>query len=84
MKTDGNIHRQDLSISEDTTLQGLVMGTVRVAAGVLLILRGSVAKDLILGEGTRLELYGQGGGDIVNRGGLIVHNSGTVGGSIVG
>lgn len=82
MKTDGAIHRRDLTITEDTTLEGMVMGTVRVQTGVLLILRGSVAKDLLMAEGTRLELYGQVGGDILNKG-LIVHNSGKVGGSVV-
>ena len=84
MKTDGAIHRRDLTITEDTTLEGMVMGAVRVQAGVLLILRGSVAKDLVREEGPRLELSGQVGGDVVNRGGMIVHNSGKVRGRIVG
>ena len=41
MKTDGSIYRHDITISEDTTFQGLVMGSITVAPGALLVLRGS-------------------------------------------
>jgi cytoskeletal protein CcmA (bactofilin family) len=39
--------------------------------------------DVILNEGAKLELYGQVGGDVVNRGGMIVHNEGSIKGKIV-
>ncbi|MBS12754.1 MAG: hypothetical protein CME19_14260 [Gemmatimonadetes bacterium] len=82
MKTDGSIYRHDITISEDTTFQGLVMGSITVAPGALLVLRGSSAMDVILNEGSKLELYGQVGGDVVNRGGMIVHNEGEIKGSV--
>ncbi len=47
MKTDGNICRQDLTIWENTIFQGLVMGSI------------TVAPNVILNEGSKLELYGQ-------------------------
>ena len=46
MKTDGNICRQDLTIWENTIFQGLVMGSI------------TVAPNVILNEGSKLELYG--------------------------
>ena len=59
------------------------MGSITIAAGTLLVLRGSAASDVILNENSKLELYGQVGGDIINRGGIIVHNEGTVRGQIL-
>ena len=83
MKTDGNIYRHDIRISENTIFQGLVMGSITVAAGVILELRGSSATDAILNEGAKLELYGQVGADVVNRGGMVVHNEGEVKGKVI-
>lgn len=83
MKTDGKIYRQDLTIRENTIFQGLVIGSITVAPNVILELRGSAAMDVILNEGAKLELYGQVGGDVVNRGGMIVHNEGSIKGKIV-
>jgi cytoskeletal protein CcmA (bactofilin family) len=83
MKTDGNIYRQDLTIRENTIFQGLVMGSITVAPNVILEMRGSAAMDVILNEGSKLELYGQVGGDVVNRGGMVVHNEGSIKGKIV-
>lgn len=83
MKTDGSIYRHDITIDEHTVFQGLVMGSITVAAGVILEMRGSAAKDVILNEGSKLELYGQVGGDVVNRGGMIVHNEGEIKGRVV-
>ena len=83
MKTDGNIYRHDITISENTIFQGLVMGSVTVAPGVIFELRGSAAMDVVLREGSKLELYGQVGRDVVNRGGMIVHNEGEIKGQVV-
>ena len=63
--------------------QGLVMGSITVAPNVILEMRGSAAMDVILNEGSKLELYGQVGGDVVNRGGMVVHNEGSIKGKIV-
>jgi len=82
VKTDGNIYRHDITIRESTTFEGLVMGSITIAPGTLLVLRGSAASDVVLNEGSKLELYGQVGGDIINRGGIIVHNEGTVKGKV--
>ena len=82
MKTDGNIYRRDITIRESTTFTGLVMGSITVAPGILLVLRGSAASDVVLNEGSKLEIYGQVGGDVINRGGIIVHNEGMVKGQI--
>jgi len=82
MKTDGSIHRHDITIRENTIFQGLVMGSITVGSGVILELRGSAASDVILNEGSKLELYGQVGGDVINRGGMIVHNEGTIQGKV--
>ena len=35
MKTDGNIYRRDITIRESTTITGLVMGSIGVAAGLV-------------------------------------------------
>ena len=83
MKTDGNIYRHDITISENTIFQGLVMGSITVAPGVILEMRGSSAMDVILNEGAKLELYGQVGGAVVNRGGMVVHNEGEIKGQII-
>ena len=83
MKTDRDIHRGDLDITENTTLTGLVMGSVTVQAGVLLVVQGSVAVDVILNENSKLEHYGRIGGDIVCRAGHIVHCEGKVSGNVV-
>lgn len=82
MKTDGNIYRHDITVSENTIFQGLVMGSITVAPGVILELRGSAAMDVILNEGSKLEIYGQVGGDVINRGGMIVHNEGDIKGTV--
>jgi cytoskeletal protein CcmA (bactofilin family) len=83
MKTDGNIYRHDITVSESTIIQGLVMGSITVGAGVILERRGSAASDVILNKYSKLELYGQIGGDVINRGGMIVHNEGTIKGKII-
>ena len=82
MITDGSIYRKDITITEHTIFQGLVMGSITVAPGVILEMRGSAASDVILNEGSKLELYGQVGRDVVNRGGMIVHNEGEIKGSV--
>ena len=38
---------------------------------------------VVLREGSKLELYGQVGRDVVNRGGMIVHNEGEIKGQVV-
>jgi len=70
-------HRQrgkikgDIRFTEDTDLRGDVKGTATVAAGISLVMRGDISRDLILEKDADACIRGDVGGDVVNNGGRL-------------
>ncbi len=70
-----------LRVTDGLDLHGMVTGTVSVAPGGRLALRGTVCRDLVLEEGSSVHLYGTVSGDVYNRGSeLLVY--GSIGGTL--
>jgi hypothetical protein len=65
----------------DTHLQGMVMGSAKVLAGVVLELEGMVVKDLLLEKNSVVRLRGTVNGDVINNGGHL-DIEGTVHGTV--
>jgi cytoskeletal protein CcmA (bactofilin family) len=59
----------DVLLNEDTKLHGMFVGMTTVSSGVTLILHGTVTKDLIVEEDSKVMLHGMVIGDVVNNGG---------------
>jgi hypothetical protein len=60
-----------LTLSENATLSGTVMGDVRVQAGVHCIVEGMVSGDVIVDAGASARIDGIVNGLIVNHGGSV-------------
>jgi cytoskeletal protein CcmA (bactofilin family) len=68
-------------VADGLDLHGMVTGTVSVASGGWLELRGTVCRDLVLEEGSSVHRYGTVSGDVYNRGSeLLVY--GSIGGTL--
>ena len=66
-KIEGN-----LRVADGLDLHDMVTGTVSVAPGRRLELRGTVCRDLVLEEGSSVHFQGTVSGDVDNRGGELL------------
>lgn len=71
----------DLTVSDTLELRGLVEGDAIVMSGGRLTLRGMVCGQLVLHQGSYVEVHGTVGRDVTNRGGEL-RVFGTISGSI--
>jgi len=61
----------DFRVETDTILSGIVTGDVVVSKDCTLILRGMIVKNLILDEGSFVEIYGMVKQNVFNNGGKL-------------
>jgi hypothetical protein len=73
---------ENLTITEPTSLAGMVVGTVTVAKGANLQLHGMVIGQLVLEPGSETFVHGMVNGDVVNREGYLFV-FGTINGRII-
>ena len=71
MKRRGGITDGDLRVDHDGDVDGIVGGTVTIAAGCRADVSGIVSGDLIVKEGAVVEMSGILSGRVINRGGQV-------------
>ena len=67
----GSITDGDLRVDHDGDVEGIVSGSVTIAAGCRAEVSGIVSGDLIVEEGAVVEMSGILSGRVVNRGGEV-------------
>jgi hypothetical protein len=68
-----NVVEQDLNITQDTNLHGMLVGLITVSENANLFLHGMISGDLILKDNSKVAVHGMVTGDVlVKRGTLEV------------
>ena len=65
---------KDLLIDSELMIFGMIVGHVIIKKNGILVLNGTITKDLILEEGSRCDLYGTVSGNVINKGGILQVN----------
>ena len=71
MKRRGGINAGDLRVDHDGDVNGIVSGSVTIAAGCRAAVSGIVSDDLIVEEGGVVEMSGILSGRVINHGGQV-------------